>query len=73
LSESSGVITGTLDFPQGSLPITSGTSDASGVTIKATIPGVGEITLKGKVNGNQITGSVDSPQGGAPFTATRSQ
>lgn len=71
LTDNNGAITGTLDFSQSSLPITGGTRTGNDFTIRATIPNIGEITLKGKFTNNQISGTVDTPQGSAPFNGTR--
>ena len=71
LTDNNGAITGTLDFPQGALPISSGTRTGDSFTIRTTIPNIGEITIKGKVSDNQISGMVDSPQGSAPFAGSK--
>ena len=62
-------ITGTIAFPQGEVPITSGVMENGTFTIKTSAPFA--LTMKGQANGNQMSGSLSAPQGDTTFTAVK--
>lgn len=62
-------ITGTIAFPQGEIPITSGVMENGTFTIKTSAPFA--LTMKGQANGNQMSGSLSAPQGDTTFTGTK--
>ncbi len=62
-------LTGSLDGPQGSLPITSAVFENGTFTIKTSSPI--EITLKGQSSGNTMSGEITAPQGTTTFSGTR--
>ncbi len=58
----------------GTSPIRDGRISSDGFSFSSTISFGGtqlEITVTGKVTGNQISGTIDSPQGAIPFTGTK--
>ena len=62
-------ITGTIAFPQGEVPITSGVMENGTFTIKTSAPFA--LTMKGQANGNQMSGSLSAPQGDTTFTGVK--
>ena len=73
LVQQGGVITGTVEGPGGSSPITSGTLTADGFMLKANV-NVGQpidISIDGKATGSQMSGTVTAPQGTANFTGSK--
>jgi Peptidase family M1 domain len=62
-------ITGTITFPQGEIPITSGVMESGTFTIKTSTPFA--LTMKGQANGNQMSGSLSAPQGDTTFTGVK--
>ncbi len=69
LTQQGNTISGTIESPQGTIQITSGTMENGRFTLKTTTPI--ELTFTGQANGNQISGSVVSPQGTAPFSGSK--
>lgn len=58
----------------GSSPIKDGKVTADGFSFSVSVTFGGstfDVTVTGKVTGNQITGTIDSPQGAIPFTGTK--
>ncbi len=62
-------ITGTIAFPQGEVPITSGIMENGTFTIKTSAPFA--LIMKGQANGNQMSGSLTAPQGDTTFTGVK--
>ncbi|MDQ3798321.1 MAG: M1 family metallopeptidase [Acidobacteriota bacterium] len=69
LTQQGNTISGTIESPQGTIQITSGTMENGRFTLKTTTPI--ELTFTGQASGNQISGSVVSPQGTAPFSGSK--
>lgn len=68
------VITGTMQTQLGTSQVKDGKVTAEGFSFLTTVQFGGasfDITVSGKVSGNQITGTIDSPQGSAPFSGTK--
>ncbi|MEO7660102.1 MAG: amidohydrolase family protein, partial [Pyrinomonadaceae bacterium] len=66
--------TGTMVSQLGTTPIADGKISAEGFAFTGTVNFQGatiEITVNGKVAGNQISGTIDSPQGVVPFSGTK--
>lgn len=58
----------------GTSPIKDGRVTSDGFSFSATVTFSGstfDVTVTGKVTGNQISGTIDSPQGAIPFTGTK--
>lgn len=58
----------------GTSPIKDGKVTSEGYSFSATVTYGGstfDVTVTGKVTGNQISGTIDSPQGAIPFTGTK--
>ena len=73
LVQQGGAITGTIEGPNGSSPITNGTLTADGFILKANV-NVGQpidISINGKAVENQMSGTVTAPQGTANFTGSK--
>lgn len=74
-NQSGSVLLGSIDLTGvGSAQITNGRVTDDGFSFVATVPFNGaslDITVSGKVSGNQISGSVNSPLGEAPFSGTK--
>ncbi len=68
LVQTGNAITGTIVFPQGEMPITSGVMENGTFTIKTSAPF--ELTIKGVRNGSAISGSLDAPQGSTTFSGS---
>lgn len=69
LTQSGNTITGTIDSPQGSIPISSGVVNNGVVTLKTTSPI--ELTFVGTTSGNSISGNVTAPQGTTTFSGSK--
>ncbi len=69
LTQSGDTITGTIESPQGSIPISSGTIKDGVVTLKSTSPI--ELTFVGQVSGSSISGNVTAPQGTTTFSGSK--
>ncbi len=75
LVQEGGVVTGTVETPQGSSPISSGTLTADGFMLKSSIV-YGQpinVTINGKAVGDQMSGTIDAPQGTADFTGSKAR
>lgn len=58
----------------GTSPVKDGKVTSDGFSFSATVTFGGssfDVTITGKVTGNQISGTIDSPQGAIPFTGTK--
>jgi imidazolonepropionase-like amidohydrolase len=58
----------------GTSPVKDGKVTSEGFSFSATVTFSGstiDVTVTGKVTGNQISGTIDSPQGAIPFTGTK--
>ena len=75
LTQQGAVLTGTMTTQlTGTSPIKDGKVTSDGFSFSATVTVGGsqtEITVTGRITGNQITGTIDSPQGAIPFTGTK--
>lgn len=74
LVQQGAVITGTMQTQLGTSQVKDGKVTAEGFSFLTTVQFGGasfDITVSGKVSGNQITGTIDSPQGSAPFSGTK--
>lgn len=75
LTQQGALLTGTLQTEAtGSSPIKDGKVTSDGFSFSATVNYGGQqidITVIGKVTGNQISGTIDSPQGAIPFSGTK--
>jgi imidazolonepropionase-like amidohydrolase len=75
LTQQGAILTGMLTTQMtGTSQIKDGKVTSDGFSFSATVEISGsqlEITVTGKVAGNQITGTIDSPQGAIPFTGTK--
>jgi imidazolonepropionase-like amidohydrolase len=75
LTQQGATLSGTISTQAtGTAPIKDGKVTSDGFSFSATIDYSGsqlEITVNGKVAGNQISGTIDSPQGAIPFTGTK--
>lgn len=69
LTQTNNTITGTITFPQGEIPISSGVMENGIFTIKTTTPIA--FTVKGNRNGNTVSGSFDAPQGSTTFSGSK--
>jgi len=69
LTQEGGNVTGTIESLQGAIPITSGTFQNGGLTLKTTAPIA--FTVTGQISGNTISGNVASPQGTTTFTGSK--
>lgn len=67
-------LTGTIQSELGTAPIRNGKVTADGFTFDATVDVSGsstEISVSGKVAGNEVNGMIDSPQGAVAFSGTK--
>lgn len=74
LVQQGAVLTGDMQTQAGTSVIKDGKVTAEGFTFSSTVEFGGstiEITVNGKISGNQISGTIESPQGAAPFTGTK--
>ncbi len=75
LTQQGAGLTGTMSTElTGTAPIKDGKVTSDGFSFSATVNAGGtqmEITVTGKITGNQISGTIDSPQGAIPFTGTK--
>ena len=75
LVQQDATLTGTFSTDvTGSSPIKDGKVTAEGFSFMTTVTYGGstfDVTVSGKVNGNQISGTIDSPQGPIAFTGTK--
>lgn len=74
LIQQSAILTGTWQIQQKSTPIKDGKVTAEGFSFSATIEFEGnanEITVTGKVTGNQISGTISTSGGAIPFSGTK--
>ena len=71
LTQTGSDIAGTIESPQGAIPISSGTFQNGELTIKSTTPI--ELTLIGTVIGNNINGTIAAPQGTTTFSGSKTQ
>jgi hypothetical protein len=75
LTQQGAVLSGTISTQlTGTAPIKDGKVTSDGFSFSATVDYSGsqlEITVTGKITGNQISGTIDSPQGAIPFTGTK--
>jgi len=75
LTQQGAVLSGTISTQlTGTSPIKDGKVTSDGFSFSATVDYSGtqmEITVTGKITGNQISGTIDSPQGAIPFTGTK--
>jgi imidazolonepropionase-like amidohydrolase len=75
LTQQGAALTGTMSTQMtGTAQIKDGKVTSDGFSFSATVSYGGtqmEITVAGKVAGNQISGTIDSPQGAIPFTGTK--
>lgn len=75
LTQQGAVLTGTMSTElTGTSPIKDGKVTSDGFSFSATVSVGGsqmEITVTGRITGNQISGTIDSPQGAIPFTGTK--
>ena len=69
LVQNGNIITGTIVFPQGEIPITNGVMENGTFTITTSAPFA--LTMKGQANGNQMNGSLSAPQGDTTFTGVK--
>jgi virulence-associated protein VagC len=69
LTQDGNNITGTIDFPQGSIPISSGVMENGTFTIKTTTPIA--FTIIGTRVDNSISGSFEAPQGSTTFSGSK--
>ncbi len=69
LTQSGELVSGTIDSPQGSMQVTSGSIKDGVFSIKATFPF--ELTLVGQLTGNSMTGNVSATQGTTTFSGSR--
>lgn len=63
-------LTGSIDTPQGSAPITSAVLENGAFTFKTSSP---EITLTGNATGNAMNGEIKAAQGTTAFSGTKAQ
>jgi hypothetical protein len=70
LVQSGSEVTGTIETPQGAIPISSGTFENGVLTIRTTTPV--ELKFVGNVSGNSISGDLQAPQGTTTFSGSRS-
>lgn len=74
LEHRDGTISGNMQTQLGTTPIKNGKATDDGFEFVATVEFGGEsmeITVRGKISGNQITGTIDSPQGSVGFSGSR--
>lgn len=74
LTQQGSALTGTLQTQLGNTPIKNGRVTAEGFSFVATVEFGGttfDITVVGKVSGNQVSGTIDTPQGQIPFSGTK--
>ena len=75
LTQQGAVLSGTISTQlTGTSPIKDGKVTSDGFSFSAMVDYSGsqhEITVTGKISGNQISGTIDSPQGAIPFTGTK--
>ncbi|HEY8562673.1 MAG TPA: amidohydrolase family protein [Pyrinomonadaceae bacterium] len=75
LTQQGAALSGTISTQAtGTAPIKDGKVTSDGFSFQASVDYSGsqiEITVTGKVAGNQISGTIDSPQGAIPFTGTK--
>ncbi|MBK8149081.1 MAG: amidohydrolase family protein [Acidobacteria bacterium] len=75
LKQDGAIVSGTISTDAtGSSPIKDGKATADGLSFSTTVTFGGatfDISVNGKVSGNQITGTLDSPQGAIPFSGTK--
>lgn len=75
LTQQGAILTGTFQSQAtGTSPIRDGKVTSDGFSFSTTVDYAGsiiDITVTGKVTGNQISGAIDSPQGAIPFTGTK--
>ncbi|MFT3745818.1 MAG: amidohydrolase family protein [Pyrinomonadaceae bacterium] len=74
LNQQGGSLTGTMVSPLGTTQINNGRATADGFSFSASVPYGGanvDITMNGKINGNQISGTLDSALGSIPFSGTK--
>ena len=75
LTQQGATLSGTISTPAtDAAPIKDGKVTSDGFSFSTTMNLSGtqtNVTVTGKVTGNQISGSIDSPQGAIPFTGTR--
>lgn len=69
VTQNGNAITGTIVFPQGESPISSGVMENGVFTIKTTTPFA--FTIKGSRNGNSVSGSFEAPQGNTTFSGSK--
>lgn len=74
LIQQEAILTGNLQSPFGSVPIKDGRVSAEGFSFTATVEFSGstiELSVSGKVTGDQISGTMVAPQGAIQFTGTK--
>ncbi|MEQ1605771.1 MAG: amidohydrolase family protein [Pyrinomonadaceae bacterium] len=74
LTQQGGSLTGTMVSQLGTAQINNGRATAEGFSFGASVPYGGanvDITMSGKVTGNQIGGTLDSALGSIPFSGTK--
>jgi imidazolonepropionase-like amidohydrolase len=75
LTQQGAVLSGTMSTQMtGTSPIRDGKVTSDGFSFTAMVDYGGtqmEITVTGKVTGNQVSGTIESPQGAIPFTGTK--
>lgn len=74
LTQQGGSLTGTMVSQLGTSQINNGRATADGFSFSASVPYGGanvDITMNGKVSGNQISGTLDSALGSIPFSGTK--
>lgn len=74
LTQQGGSLTGTMVSQLGTAQINNGRATADGFSFSASVPYGGanvDITMNGKVTGNQISGTLDSALGTIPFSGTK--
>ena len=71
LKQNGEIVSGSMDSPNGTLQISSGTFKNGDILLKTSAPL--ELSVSGKVTGNLMNGTISAPQGDAPFTALKTQ
>jgi hypothetical protein len=74
MTQQGATISGSMQTQLGTSQIKDGRVTADGFSFSSSVQFGGaniDITVNGKVSGNQINGIIDSPQGSAPFSGTK--
>ena len=71
LKQTGETVTGTVDSPFGSMPVSSGMMKDGVLTVKTNSPM--QLSIVGQVNGSSITGNISAPQGTTNFSGSKVQ